>query len=72
MMWTVPNNSNSTNDKWQYSLGWMVCNNDDDDDPLLVYHSGSAIGASSVIVIIPGPVSEKGSGTSIIEDPPRN
>ena len=62
MMWT-PNTVATGHRGFQYSLGWMVSNNDtrNGDHPLLVYHAGGAIGASSILVIIPGPVSENGN-----------
>lgn len=52
---------------YRYSLGWFIEGDDSEgaDVPLVAYHAGGAIGASSVLVIVPGPVSENGMSSLI-------
>lgn len=62
-----------TGNDYQYGLGWMITGGDSSegngtvgniarrDPPLIAFHTGGAVGASSVLLIVPGPVSENGS-----------
>ena len=51
-----------TRERYRYSLGWFIERDVSEGVgvPLVAYHTGGAIGASSVLVIVPGPVSENG------------
>lgn len=66
MMWTPV--ATNTGGNYTYGLGWQIAKpaveqrseSNEPSSPLIVYHSGGTIGASSILVIIPGPVTENG------------